>query len=661
MKILLLASLGILPVGGLLCLLLSRRSSCSAIGAITSLFSALLGTGPALFVLLGGPAISIRLAPRALFFPVFLKLDALSALFLSVIFLLSALSAIYGTGYLKKYGNDKNIGASWFFYNILVLSMALVCLSGNMLLFLLSWETMALSSFFLVAFESEKTESRKAAWIYLVASQLGTAFLLPLFLILGKASGSLDFGAPGAALSPATAHLCFFLAVIGFGTKAGVMPFHVWLPEAHPAAPSHVSALMSGVMIKTGIYGLVRVLPLLGPPPFLFGAVLIFLGASSGVLGVLFALAQHDLKRLLAYHSVENIGIILLGLGVGFIGLSAGLPGLAALGFAGGLLHVVNHALFKGLLFLGAGAVLKETHTRELDHLGGLLKKMPWTGAFFLVGALAISGLPPFNGFISEFLVYFGSFTGATALSAGHAMGPVLCIGSLALIGGLCAACFTKAFGIVFLGEPRSEEALHARESGALMLIPMAILALLCLLIGLSGPLVLRALVPAVTLLSGNAGAEGLAQASGPLLYVTLSAAGLIVLIALFAGIRILLLHRNRASIATATVPTWDCGYAAPSARMQYTASSFAQPITDLFGRLLRTRKNIRVPAAYFPGKASLETETPDLSREGVFQPVFSGITSLLSRIRVLQEGRLQIYALYIVLTLLLLLIWKLR
>src|SRR5207248_1872894 len=273
-------------------------------------------------------------------------------------------------------------------------------------------EVMALSPFFLVMFDDRKTAARHAAWIYLAATHLGTAFLLVLFIVLGGAAGSSDFDAYRSVLqnNPGLASLVFVLALIGFGSKAGIVPAHVWLPEAHPAAPSHISALMSGAMIKVGIYGLVRILTLLGTPQPWWGWTLIAIGASSGVLGVLFALAQHDLKRLLAYSSIENIGIILLGIGIGVLGLATGTPALAVIGFAGGLLHTLNHSIFKGLLFLGAGAVQHASHSLEFEQLGGLLKRMPWTGAAFLAGAAAIVGLPPLNGFISEFLLFYSGF-----------------------------------------------------------------------------------------------------------------------------------------------------------------------------------------------------------------------------------------------------------
>jgi hydrogenase-4 component B len=446
--------------------------------------------------------------------------------------------------------------------------------------------------------------------------------------------------------------------VIGFGTKAGFMPFHVWLPEAHPASPSHVSAVMSGVMIKTGIYGLIRTITYLGPPPPWWGWTLIGIGVVSGVLGVLYALAQHDLKRLLAYHSVENIGIISLGLGTGLLGRSYGLPAMAYLGFAGALLHVVNHAAFKGLLFLCSGAVAHAVHTREIDRMGGLLKRMPWTGVLFLVGATAICGLPPLNGFVSEFLIYLGALEGIIHLgAAGAAVGAVV-IGALALIGGLAAACFAKAFGIVFLGEPRTEPAATAPESGWSMRVPMILLAAACVAIGLLGPVLVggvRAVVAsAAGLLPGDA--VGHEMAIGSLRMIIVVATVLIVTVsALLVGRSRLLSGRT-----VETSVTWDCGYAAPTPRMQYTASGFAEPLTRLFRFALRTERKFSPPRGLFPHDSSLSTHTPDWMHERIYNTGFSATEKLVSKLKWLQSGQMQLYILYIALTLFLLLIWKL-
>jgi hydrogenase-4 component B len=436
----------VLIVFGLVSLAVSQRwgKIASYVGAAGVVLAAVCGMIEPCQILFSGQPLQLAFAWQMPFGSCSLKMDGLSAFFIIPILGLAALCAVFGVGYFRSSTKDTSIGMAWFFYNVLVASMVLVCLADNAVLFLIVWEIMALSSFFLVAFENDKGQVRRAAWTYLIATHLGTAFLLPMFLLLGASGNSLDFASFFNTLSPGMAGVCFILALIGFGTKAGLMPFHVWLPEAHPAAPSHVSALMSGIMIKTGIYGLVRIITFLGMPPLWWGGLLLAMGAISGVLGVLFALAQHDLKRLLAYHSVENIGIITMGLGIGLIGISTGHPIIAACGLAGGLLHVINHALFKGLLFLGAGSVLHATHTREIDHLGGLNKKMPYTAATFLVGAVAITGLPPLNGFVSEFLIYIGLLNGT--MEQQGSIVAVLSVGTiaaLALIGGLAAACFT--------------------------------------------------------------------------------------------------------------------------------------------------------------------------------------------------------------------------
>jgi len=391
-----------------------------------------------------------------------------------------------------------------------------------------------------------------------------------------------------------------------------------------------------------------------------WGWGLIGIGLTSGVLGVLFALAQHDLKRLLAYHSVENIGIIALGLGVGLLGMSTGSSMLIVLGFGGALLHVVNHALFKGLLFLGAGAVLHGTGTLEIDHLGGLLKRMPWTAATFLIGAVAISGLPPLNGFVSEFLIFLGAFKGGTSTTGAIAASLLVLIAGLALIGGLAVACFTKAFGIVFLGEPRSEHVAHAHEADWTMRLPMLALAAGCVLIGLLAPVVvgsLQTVLESFTHLEPAAVSENLAAVAGPLTWVVVGAAAFLVLLLALMLLRRGLLAGRRVEQST----TWGCGYAQPTSRMQYTASSFAQPLMDLFRPLLGTRKRILRPEGFFPTEASLETITPDISREEMYRPMFERVNEWLSQVRWLQHGKVQLYVLYIAVTLIVFLVWTFR
>ena len=653
---LILLAMAILLAGGLAALAAwARPRVASFLAAAGCVVGAAVGLVPAVRTVLDGRPEMVRYAWTLPLGEFHVALDALSAWFLIPILVLTALAAVYGTRYLAHDAGPR-VAVSWFFYSLLAVGMMLVVVARDGMLFLLAWEIMSLASFFLVTSENEKERVRQAGWTYLIATHLGTAFLLVMFLLLGRSSNSLDFENFTAAGAPS---VLFLLAVIGFGTKAGFLPFHVWLPEAHPAAPSHVSAVMSGVMIKTGIYGLVRTLTFLGPPMEWWGWVLIGVGLTSGIFGVLLALAQHDLKRLLAYHSVENIGIIALGLGVGIVGLARGNTTVAVLGFAGGLLHVVNHALFKGLLFLGAGAVLHATGTREIDHLGGLIKKMPWTAATFLVASVAISGLPPLNGFISEVLIYVGSLQGVVALGSRGPVALLAVIGGLALIGGLAAACFAKAFGVVFLGEPRSDHAARAHEVPAAMLAPMVLLALACILIGVLAPLVLPWMSQAVAVAAGlpaETASTELSAATGLANGMALAGGALVVIL----GGLLLLRHRLLAGRKVEAAGTWDCGYAAPSPRMQYTASSFAQPLTDIFRIFLRTGRQAQLPTGVFPREASLSTHTPDLFGEGVYRPAFQGVSWLMARLRWLQHGRLQLYVLYIVLTLLILLIWTL-
>src|SRR5262249_50613319 len=397
----LLAAVALMIAGGVLAMVFGRFPGLGTVlGAGGAVAGCALGLVPALEAVIGGATDAIQLPWDVPYGSFALALDPLSAWFILPILGLSGLAAIYGCEYLDAYRGRKSLGASWFFFNVLVASMVMVVLARNGVLFLVGWEVMSLASYFLVTFEDEKEEARAAGLTYLIATHLGTAFLLAFSGMPGGPGGSMDFAAVSAAGVPSatTGSVLFLLALVGFGTKAGFMPLHVWLPEAHPAAPSHVSAVMSGVMVKVGIYGLVRALTLLPAAPAWWAWVLVGIGLLSGIWGVLFALAQHDLKRLLAYHTVENIGIIALGLGVGLLGASSGAPLVAVLGIAGALLHVVNHALFKGLLFLGAGSVAHATGMRDLDLLGGLSKRMPWVAFAFIIGAVAIVGRPPWNG-----------------------------------------------------------------------------------------------------------------------------------------------------------------------------------------------------------------------------------------------------------------------
>ncbi len=578
-----------------------------------------------------------------------LKLDALSAFFLFLILLLSFLTALYGTQYLDP--SEKKLGPHWFWFHLLTASMMLVVCSANAVLFLAAWELMSLSSYFLVVLDHDHKEVRRAGLLYLVASHIGLAFLTFFFFSLGEQAGGFDFDQflqPGLALSNPT--LLFLCALVGFGIKAGLVPFHVWLPEAHPAAPSHVSALMSGVLIKMGIYGLVRALTFLGQPPPTWGYLLLGAGAVSGILGILLAMAQQDLKRLLAYSSVENIGIITLGLGLGLLGLSYHLPLLAVLGFTGGLLHVLNHALYKSLLFLGAGSVLKGTGTREMSLLGGLIKTMPWTALLFLVGSAAICGLPLLNGFVSEFLIFLSAFHGFPQSSYGLMLALLAAVGSLGLIGGLAIACFTKVVGIVFLGKPRSERT--TQECGWPMRLPMAFLALACLAVGIFSPVIIDLFSPVVAKAVGLPSFVVSAELGSPIESLTM----LSLVFGLFFLMALVLESFRRwrvASQPTADAPTWGCAYVRPTPRMQYTASSFTQPVMNFFRSLLRPRTQSHPPEGLFPSGSDYSTQTPDPAKDSLVLPFYRRFRDGLMAGRWIQQGRIQAYLLYIALTLL--------
>ncbi len=641
-------------VGGCGALLAATRPRfATCLGATGAVLGSAMGLIPAVRVLLGARVPALDLAWSVPGGAIRIGIDPLSAFFLVPIFVVGAVTAIYGAAYLRAEEDHKLVGAAWLWFDLLLASMTLVATSRNGLLFLVAWEAMALTSFFLIVFHHERDGVPRAGWIYLVATHLGTAFLLALFAWLAQDAGSLDFA---LWRRPETGVVWLFaLALVGFGSKAGLFPFHVWLPEAHPVAPSHVSALLSGVMIKLGIYGLLRMALVLGPPPTSAAIVLFGLAVVSGVFGVLLALGQHDLKRLLAYHSVENIGIIALGLALAWLAVAEQRAVPAALALAGGLLHVWNHALFKSLLFLGAGGVGNAAGTQDLEQLGGLLRRMPWTGGSFLVGAAAICALPPLNGFVSEFLLYAAGFTGLMQSRGASAATFGFAIAALALIGGLAAACFVKAAGIAFLGEPRSEAAGRATEVAPVMRAAMLALVIGCLVLGVAGPVgVAAALQPAQQLLPAALGPAGALLTIRPVLWA-IGGCGL----AFALGATILLgLRRHLLPQSDELVETWGCGYPRLTPRMQYTASSFAEPLTSLFALVLRPRVTGTQPKGVFPGAASLSTHATDTAERG-FERAFAAIAWFAQRLRPIQAGSTQLYVVYGVLAALGLVVWR--
>jgi hydrogenase-4 component B len=650
----------IILLGGACSLFLRDRRLAARTAAGSVAAGSALCLAAAAYVLARGTPLSLHLPWNLPYASLAFEIDALTAFFMVPTALLSTLCAWYGVEYLSSERAPRFPDPVWFFFNALAAGMLLVLTARNAVLFLISWEVMSLAPFFLVTREHQRPDVRAAGLIYLAATHLGTACLIVCFVLLGRGAPNLDFSSfPPAAPASALGAVVFLLGLAGFGAKAGLVPFHVWLPEAHPAAPSHVSALMSGVMIKMGIYGLLRLLTFfdLTRVPLWWGALVTLLGVVSGVMGVLYALGQHDLKRMLAYHSVENIGIITIGLGVALAGRHYGLLTLSVFGLAGALLHVLNHALFKGLLFLGAGAVLNACGTRDLERLGGLLRRMPHTGAAFLLGAIAISGLPPLNGFVSEFLIYFGSFGALNEPRSALLFIAIAAILGLSLIGGLAAACFAKAFGVVFLGEPRHELGRTPADPGAAMQGAMFGLGLPCVLIGLFSPLLLCALSGPVAELSGAKDASALLSAAAPALY-WISGTAFLLLAVLFA---LLMLRRRLFSGRPVEAgPTWDCGYAFPSPRMQYSASSFAAPLVGFFQIALRPRRSMQPVSGYFPHAAGMHTEVVDVFQSRGWRPLFRRVVRVCQHLRWLQPARVQLFAAYIVAVLLLLIAWLL-
>lgn len=567
-----------------------------------------------------------------------LLLDAISALFLALLAVVGGAGAAYSRGYWSDVDYPKSAGRGRLWWNALVLMMGLVLISANGLYFLFGWELFTVAAFFLITLENRRRRVRSAGWLYLAASHVGTLFLFAFFTLLADRTGSWELG-PFLRVHAGLAPL-FWLALVGFGVKAGMFPLHVWLPSAHANAPSHVSAMLSGVALKLGIYGLVRFSGWL-PLPAQAGWVVIGLGAVGALFGIAFAFAQNDLKRLLAYCSVENVGVILVGVGGALLAATHGDALWGRLVLAGALLHVWNHGLFKALLFFGAGSVLHATGTREISRLGGLWQRMPWTAGLFALGAVAVSGLPPLNGFVSEWLVYLGLFDAGIAHGpAAWAAMPVAIM--LGMAGALALASFAKAGALVFCGAPRTKRATHAHESGAWMLGPMLVLGGACVVIGFAPAL----LWPVVARVAGawNPAWAG-AEVPAPLL--TLGAVhGALAVLALAAAAG--LWQRARTNGLRRGL-TWDCGYAAPTGRMQYTGGSFAGIAAGWFAWLLQIERSLHRPRGLLPERAHRVERVPETVLERLIGPVGVGVLRVSTAVRRLQHGRLQSYILYLV------------
>ena len=591
-----------------------------------------------------------------------LLLDPLAGLFLFIVGLITCMAACYGPAYVREYlDQPTGIGVLTGFSGLFVCGMFLVLLAADAFSFMLAWELMSVASYFLVVFQHHKIENRQAAFIYLLMAVVGGTFLFLAYGILAGFSGGFGFATmKGAALSPTWATLAFVCAFIGFGLKAGIVPLHVWLPLAHPVAPSHISAMMSGVMLKVAVYGFIRfVFDLLGDITWQWGVTVLLIGSASAILGVLYALMQHDLKRLLAYHSVENIGIIYIGLGLSMIFHATHHPEIAALALIAALYHCLNHALFKSLLFFGAGAVLQQSHEHDMERMGGLIKRMPVTAVCFLVGCISISALPPFNGFVSEWLTFQAALQGPLLKSG--ILGAMLPVAAaiLALTGALAAACFVKVFGIVFLGQARSEQIAHAKDPAFGMRLSQILLALACLAFGIFPTWTVRALNCVTASLLG----QGLTSATDngwlwltPVNPQTASYGAPAVFFGLLASwlIVYVLLRPLRRDNRIRTAPAWDCGFGPLNPRMQYTASSFAMPIRRVFSFLWLIVEKVE-PGT--PGKAPhYILRISDRIWLILYIPIGKLMLKLAERTSHIQGGNLRVYLCYSFFTLLFLL-----
>jgi hydrogenase-4 component B len=602
-----------------------------------------------------------------------IRIDPLSAFFNMTLAVLAAAVSLYSFGYLREMEGKRNLGAFGFFLNLLLLSLALVFTASNAFFFLVAWEAMALVAFCLISFEHEKEKTRKAGVLFLIMSHAGTGLLLIAFLTLASASGSLDFSSfhlLASRMPPLQQGAVFLLFLFGFGVKAGLVPVHIWLPDAHPVAPSNVSALMSGIVIKTGIYGMARVFfDFYGQSPLWMGTVVLALGVASALLGVLYALMEHDLKRLLAWHSIENIGIILMGFGAALMFRALGYENLAALALIAGLYHTFNHATFKGLLFLGAGSVVEATHTRNMEEMGGLIRRMPVTAVCFLVGAVAISGLPPLNGFVSEWLTYQALLAGfGTTQSLTRVMFPIA--GSLlALTAALAAACFVKAFAIPFLALPRSDKAAEAREASFPMRAGMTVLAVGCVALGLGATWFVPVFDPITQQTLGVRASAALVMAHGWALSPgtahggTISTAG-IALFFLLAGAAFALPLALRWRRRSARGPAWDCGLPGLTADNEYTATAFSKPLRMIFSALYRPSRSIQAEyevSPYYPSEIRFESKIEHTLEKRFYDPLRERILAAANRMRGIQAGSINVYLAYIFITLILLLLFGVR
>jgi hydrogenase-4 component B len=644
-----------------------RSTACRVAAMAGSIFASAVTINAAAHVLVSGRAFDgILLQHVASGIVLSYSITPLSAWFLMVFGLVAVPVAIYSVGYFAHSIAPSRMVAVGGGFNVMLGAVEVVFVAGDVITFLFAWELMTLATAALVATEHQERSNRLAGYLYLVMSHVGTGCLLAGFLTLAAVSGSLSLSSllAGNLVSGGTRDAVFALFFVGFGVKAGVIPFHVWLPEAHPAAPSSISALMSAVLITAGIYGLFRVCAFgLGIPAVSWGLTFMGLGTLSAILGVLYALTQSDLKRLLAYSTIENAGIMVLGLGAAMLSLAYGRSEVATVAVAASLAHVLNHAVFKGLLFLGAGSVVMGTGTRQLEQFGGLLRRMPWSGLFFLVGAMAIAGLPLLNGFVSEWLTFQALLLGFSSTPGLIRLNYPLSAALLALTSALAAACFVKVFGISFLALPRSAAATQAHEAPKMMLAPQAFLAALCIGLGVFPGAVLQALSGVLASLPGlhpaanlDLGSVGMTSSIGSFDHVVPAMFG----VALLGTVVAASLLATRTGMAIRRVPTWGCG-GELSARTEYTATAFSKPLMMIFRAVYRPTRQVESLAEvspYFTQEVRYRSEIEPTFERYVYSPLLTGVLRVANGMKVLQAGSLHAYLAYVLVLGVLLLLW---
>lgn len=644
-------------VGAVLSLLMARKENLSIlIAAITAICGGVLGLCSAVPILLNGQ-IQLYTTPGLFPFAAFsVRLDMLAAFMVTVISLLVTVCSLYSIAYVREYAG-RGAGSMGGFMNLFIASMVGLVVMDNAFYFIILFEAMSLASWFLVISEQDR-ESVSAGLLYFFIAHAGSVLIMIAFFLMWRESGSLEFTAfRQLSLSPTLSSIVFLLAFFGFGAKAGMLPLHSWLPRAHPAAPSHASALMSGVMVKIGIFGIIKVgIDLLVAQQLWWGIVVLAFGSVSSVLGVLYALAEHDIKRLLAWHTVENIGIILIGVGVGMVGIATQNTVLATLGLLGALYHLLNHAVFKGLLFLGAGAVIYRLHTRDMEKMGGLGKLMPKTALAFLIGCMSISALPPLNGFISEWYTYQSLFSMSHDGNMLMRLSAPVAIVMLAITGALAAMCFVKVYGVSFCGGPRSEKATQAREVPWQMTVSMLLLALCCVALGLGASQIAPILAQVAMSLSG---AHDVAVTQGHLLIpaqatqAMLSPAIIFILLIALPVLPLLIwlcLKGHRTAFHRRGEP-WACGYAWEP-MMAVSASGFTQPLRTMFGGLYRMRQRLDptpLLSRALQGITQGAAITEPFWDERIIYPLVRLLRRSGAQLQRLQGGDFRLYCLYVV------------